>query len=695
MPALSNSILIGSLSSPAFSFDNSSISKVSGVFGVDVVGNELTIDTVTAVVRYTGSGNIRSIAYGTPAWWYNDGRLRCAVYVKTVERVGRYMYRLTLISGVGLLENIVHPGGIYTGQAFSAVAAEIIGSTFSYTVAPAVADQQVYGWLPYATARANLHQLLFAMGVSLRKDSSGAPTLVFLGDTISSTIPDSRIAIGGTVNYENSASGVEITEHAYLAQASDEEVTLFDNTGTGTIASAVRVVFDVPAHDLTATGTLTINESHPNYAVVSGSGTLIGKLYTHSSRIVSLAADPLPAVENVKRVTDMTLISVLNSANVARRVLAYYSSAETVRAKVVIEGEQCGDVLAMSDPYYDEITAFLAQADVNASTNLLGNCLLVEGYTPTGQGNNASGSVTLTGSGTWTVPEDVESITVVLIGGGSGGTVGEDGADGMLGETSSSDYTEGVLWRSALSVPGGAAGAPGGAGKVYVATLSVTPGASISYSCGAGGAGAVKGGAAAQTGGNTTFGAESSASGDVVQGGYIDPISGDVLAIDGDAGHAGGPGMGYDEDTGFPVDNAPLEIDGTLYYPGTRGASVEEPGLNQNFAASGGFGGGAAYGSNGSDGGAGSGMISGHNVYATAGAGGDGADALPPPQPSVYGKGGGGGNGGGGGGACGVPTTARSTSAYLYSHVTVPAASSGGAGSDGGLGGDGAILIYY
>lgn len=701
MAALSNTIYIGNQETPDFEFDNASISKVSGVFGVDIVGNELTIDTVTAVVRYTGAGNIRGIAYGTPAWWYNDGNLRCAAYVRSVEKVGQYMYRLIIVSGVGLLENIIHPGGVYTGQTFSAVAAEIIGGAFAYTVAPAVANQQVYGWLPYATARANLHQLLFALGVALRKDAVGEPTFVFLGSDTVIPVSDSRIAVGGTVNYETSASGVEITEHAYIAQNTDEEVILFDNSSTGLPANNATVVFEqAPIHDLTVTGTLTIVSQHPNYAVVSGSGTLTGKLYTHSTRSVSLAVDPPPTVENIKRVTDMTLISVLNSTNVARRVLAYYSSAETVRAKVVIEGEQCGDVLSMHDPYYDQITAFLAQADVNASSNLLGNCLLIEGYTPTGQGNNASGSVTLTGNGTWTVPDDVTEITVILVGGGTGGTAGEAGQDGMEPQKSTSGNTTGIQWRTALSVAGGSGGEGGDGGNVYVLTMTVTPGQTFNYSCGQGGLGEVAGGAVAQAGGDTTFGTLSSASGAVVAGGYIDPISGDILAGTGEEGYVGGPGMGYDASTSAPVEAEPLIIDGISYYPGARGANREYSGsagsVRYSAIASGGFGGGPAYGSNGNQGRTGNAYFSSGRVEAETAQGGDGADALPPPQTAIYGKGGAGGNGGGGGGAAGVPTTATSddTSAVDI-YVYLADRSSGGAGSNGGQGGDGCVRIYY
>lgn len=62
MAALPNIIKIGDKITPSFEFDNASIAKVNGIFSVDVIGNEMAVDTVTAVVRYTGDGDIRGIA---------------------------------------------------------------------------------------------------------------------------------------------------------------------------------------------------------------------------------------------------------------------------------------------------------------------------------------------------------------------------------------------------------------------------------------------------------------------------------------------------------------------------------------------------------------------------------------------------------------------------------------------------------
>lgn len=740
MAALPNIIKIGDKITPSFEFDNASIAKVNGIFSVDVIGNEMAVDTVTAVVRYTGDGDIRGIAYGTPAWWYNNGDLVTAVFVRNVERIGKLLYRLTLISGVGLLENTIHVGNVYNGTAFEDVAAEIIGGAFPYTVDAAVASLPVYGWLPYDNGRNNLHQLLFATGVTLRKDANGEPVFAFLSDNNPRPVPDSRIAFGGTVDYQTIASAVEVTEHSYGAAPGTPD-TLFDNTASALAAVSTLVVFSGPYNTLEAAGTLTIEDSAVNYAVVSGIGTLTGVPYSHYTRTIS-RINPAATVDNVKRVMEMFLVSMANSINVAKRVLAYYTSAKTIRSQLVIAGEKCGEILSLHDPYLDDVTAFLAEADVNTSSNLLATCRLVEGYTPTGQGNNFDTVDVLTGSGTWIVPPGVTEITIVLIGGGDGGTAGNAGETPGDLTTSSMQtvlpYPEptepdqgtrlvGIRYvnpDSAAPAKGGAPGLPGAGGKIYIATIAVTPGALFEYSSGLGGQGAVYNGENATQGTATAFGGYTSADGTQIEEGYADPITATVYGRTGDSGLAGGDGGGLVMDeAGMYVIATPGDVsaDGITYTGGARGGDTIASYLiypqYQVGVSYGSFGGGAAYGANGFDGEDGvvdqtSGTISERVPQAVTG--GNGATALKPSTPLTYGQGGTGGHGGGAAGQNGagidetspglMPEGVTYTFGTWRTYSIYPNVPGGlrvqekaipGAGSDGGDGADGCIEIYY
>lgn len=740
MAALPNTITIGDPDAPLFVFHNKEegtnrdgIGSVGGVFAVDVVGDELSIDTVTAIVQvgrpalpvsvtrelylspdggvyispgdtfyYTEhtveggggqTGDVAAIPYGTPFRWECNGRLIASFYCLQPVRIGRWTWEITAVSGVGLLDKLDHKGGLYNGEAFAEVVTDVIGGAFPFTVAPALAEQAVYGWLPYATRRANLHRLLLALGASMRRDANGEVAFVFLSVDGPMEVTDDRIDVNGSVDYDAPATRAEVTEHAFFVSPSTEAETLFDNTQAGGAAESTPVRFNGPMYDLTASDSLTIEESGVNYAVVTGVGTLEGKAYAHVTRIVGADAPSPSGVENVKHLRDdFTLISLANSSNVARRALAYYSGARLVQARIKLLGERCGDVLSMSDPFYDPITAFVQSLDVNASSNLLGYATLVENYTPRYQGNNISMFEILTEGTSWTAPADIQpgtEITVIVIGGGDGGMDGEDGLSGG----SSNDWAQfepternSVEISAKEGADGGAGGKAGEGGKIMRGTMIVNPSQVISMQIGAGGE--ANGGA----GGETVFGDISSSSGASSAGGFVNPISGTIYAqpgTDGAAGGKGGKGGGAGSN-GSPGQDVGEFIGGD---GGTGYTSVRQ--LDAVYIGGGG-GSGANASSNGLRGESGTFRTEASNTrgYLTsAGAEGvPGRDGEPTSQPGSGGNGGDGGSGGGGHGAARYTKTGTMSgwvSAYLVGKGGV-----GGAGGKGSAGAPGCVILF-
>lgn len=109
------------------------------------------------------------------------------------------------------------------------------------------------------------------------------------------------------------------------------------------------------------------------------------------------------------------------------------------------------------------------------------------------------------GSGTWTVPSGITSLLVTTIGGGGSGA------------------------RASAKDPWTSGGGGGGAGGATTVTMAVTPGQTISYTVGAGGAAVTAssaGGNIGNNGGDTTFGNLSVTGG---QGGQISQLNGGNL----------------------------------------------------------------------------------------------------------------------------------------------------------------------
>lgn len=252
-------------------------------------------------------------------------------------------------------------------------------------------------------------------------------------------------------------------------------------------------------------------------------------------------------------------------------------------------------------------------------------------------------AIVLSGTGTWTVPDGVTSAGIVIVGGGGGG--GGTQVDSWL------------------------AGGGGGGGVVSLSSYALTPGASIEYSVGAGGSGALD-----NTG---TSGADGD--GSVFNG---------ITALGGGGG-GGASNNGRDGGSG-----------GGAGSPGTQSAGIAlQPGSADGGA---GFAGGASTSSANSYGGGGGGgsSVAGQNAAGIkAGNGGLGYYIAG----AFYGSGGGGGafdqeiagiggpNAGSGGNGAG-PHGQDAPNGY--------GGGGGGAGCSaaasgaGGRGGDGAILIF-
>lgn len=712
-----------------WTFTDDQIQEASAYLSTSLISDSLEANTFEATVECADK-TILEFERNTPLTYFNRGWKVGIFYVQSITRIGPTSYTISATSAIGMLIEGMHYGGIYTGQTVEEVLPSICG-TVPYVVKTNLRGISLYGWLPVASPRDNLSQVLFAIGAVLKTDLDGVLHIEGLWDGVSGSIGQDRMYMGPSVEYSAKVTQVIVTEHQYIQGT--EEVELFD----GSANEDDLITFDEPIHNLQAEG-FTILESGANFAKISaGTGTLRGMRYVHNTR--QIAQDVLPAREaNVKTVTDATLVSVINSLSVATRLANYYKSVETILADTVYQNENTGNVVNCTHPYdLEAVSACLESVDVQASGVAKAANVLRVGFSPLPPSSGML-NVTewITENGTWTVPENVTRIRAVLIGGGRGGWSGLAGeqpeetaeVQETTASTAATNYTSGRV--SVLGGTGGEAGDGGDPGKVAIFDLDVTPGQTFSVSIGSGGAGGVysQESTAGSDGTDTVFGTYSSASGGSNPDGWMEETSGMILAAKGMPGLNGGNGSGRQYISGGggwqdPVDGNVVTDGQNQWFPGENSdTSIEKTGGSyQNgkygtgtASAEGGYGGGAAYGANGQPGY--DATVSGgpENGYANVtetdtkleisarGAyGGAGADAQPFPPQDVIGSGGRGGNGGGGAGSPGSGIAfnriKNDGSQSQGTRVTTPVYDQciPGKGSDGSKGGPGGIVLYY
>lgn len=705
-----------------------SMHTASGLFSL-----QLEADTLTAVVR-TEDKSITRFDKNEPIQYTHRGRVRFRGFLQSVDREGQNLYSLTAASAIGLLTERNHPGGIYTGQTAERVIKDICGD-LPVLVKSNLKDIPLYGWLPYAkppksSARDNLCQVLFALGATVRADADGVLRVFILWDGASGAAPEERIYEGASVEYEGAVSALAVTEHQYMQGG--EEAALFE----GTASNGDVVEFPEPMYDLKAAGFRLLSHGD-NHAVLSaGTGTLTGRKYIHSTRQVIRSVWP-GVPENVKSITDPTLVSLTNSNAVATRLAAYYKCREVIENGVVLKQQDAGDLLRAYHPYDKEtVSACVESMDVNGSGILKADMKLLVGYEPLQPDTTEffSSFIVVTKSGTVTLPEGTVRIRAVLIGGGEGGEGGTHGTAGTAGGTASITRTRagGSVGKAGEPGKGGAAGKGGKGGNIAIFDID-DPGTTLQIKLGPGAQGAPAhppdsvSSPPPPTNPHTYLythvdlplnqrGVYSSVDGSPSDTGYYEPMERKTYARPGadgiDGGDGGEAGSGSfstpsDEVLGiiYRLTTTPGKAGGgAASYSGGKGAEsyfeakytvyedtyyypTAETRVSAGSVPSG--GGGAANGENG-----------GSPSSVTKNAGGKGGKAAAPAPSTVPGSGGNGGNGGGGGGAGGAGYVGanqgnQNPGPEVTESSAGAAGGAGGEGSDGTNGASGCAIIYY
>ena len=695
-------------------FEDDDIRSAQIYRATSLIADSLEPNTLNATVRCSDS-SILEFEQDTRLTYVHSTDLPAYFYIQDITRTGPDEYAISAMSAIGrLIHGEQHYGGIYTGQTVGQVIPEICGPV-PCVVKTNLQDVQIYGWLPIASRRDNLAQVLFAVGAWIRDDLDGVLHIERLWDGYTANITQAQIYQGPSMSYGAKVTQVVVTEHQYVQGG--EEVTLFE----GQSQQGDIITFSEPAYNLRASG-FSILESNANYAkITAGNGTLIGSAYIHNTRQVS--ADVSQAAEpNVVTVSDATLVSLVNSSDVAQRLAQYYACLATFDGDILPGQQLDGNVVGIYDPFDRQmVQACLKSLDIKISGTLKATVSALVGFKPpqVDDSQTLDERIVLTGSGTYQIPAGTTLIRYVLISGAQGGHCGQKGGDvGTSPSVSWSDPTWGDQYRGcglADGGVGGEGGAPGAGARILEGTLDISDIASIPYSCGLGGLGAAYApddpdGAA---GSDTELGAATTAGAQAPEDGYTDPITGEKYGGIGDQGIPGGKGAGkaaevttVDDETVQLFDPAEsvTDEDGNTWSGGLTETEADAPDrvameMRENDGAriwySRGLGAGAAAGANGSGPGPEASVsVRSSSIVATAASGLDGATpALTPKKPAQYGKGGRGGYGGGGASSGGLAIGSTDSSDYTVS-ITAGTGGLGGNGGPGGPGGDGCIILY-
>ena len=127
--ANSYKIYVSSVESPLFEFSNDNIESLIFENAVDVIGNELSTDIIEFSVFFDDTDStLRTLPYGTPLFFYNNGNYAGKYYSTKVERTAPQKFMIHGTSLIGLISKEQFYGGFYERARFDDVLYEILFS---------------------------------------------------------------------------------------------------------------------------------------------------------------------------------------------------------------------------------------------------------------------------------------------------------------------------------------------------------------------------------------------------------------------------------------------------------------------------------------------------------------------------------------------------------------------------------------
>lgn len=711
---------------------------VEGFAPADYPDGMESADGQTVYCRDADASVLNSVQYGFDVLTYTNDILIGTYYVKTITRTGPEEYTLMAQNWAGVLNDFVRRGALYRDpRTIITVVTDIISNTdmpvwlrskiHDRISQDALLDDIVTrnNYIYRSAVKKQIQDMLFAYGAYMRENSDGSLVISPILGSVSSTISNDGLYDAGNVEYAEQPGTLTVREYTFTINdnySEDSWELLFDNTEFG-IATDVNDV----SWDGEPMSNIRIDNGPGYYSgtyfhfSLAGAHKLYGRRYLATYRDV---VETNPAGASGADITvDCVLVNQLNSSAVMRRLKAFYfSERKIIKQDFVYHDEIPGACYAFTDSFGDPESGILGNSTLTLSAVPKVSAEFHANWEPFISAP-FSHSVRLTGSGSWTVPDGVDAIQVVLIGGGSGGSSGLRGENGESRKTG--DFGQ-LAW-------GGEKGRSGIGGKIRIVTIN-NPDKVYNYSCGNGGAGGLA--CSSQTtrnegkpGKDTLFGSYSSAYGESNDQGYADKITRQIYGgrfgktkdrfyLYTDGASMGGytvfnqaysfnyeywasqkyyygtltPAAANTTTTSVRIveetDDYKFDIDVPIQYSGPGGSAVKVRGGQRSIGS--------------------------RKSKSTWILGDGGAGAAPSiaglypldQNTNMYGWGGGAGYGGGAGGASGfvpswwytypeAPEIERFWKNFVNDHFATGKGGKGGNGGAGGKGAPGCIIIYY
>lgn len=345
-----NDIIIGKITT----FDKTIITKLSLLHEIDPIAESISINTVDVDLSTTYKEDL-SLQKKQPMYTYFDDEL---VQTTFVTKWNERPYQISTESYISLLEDTNFNGGMYTNKSVVELVDEILTPAgVPYSIDSALSSKTLTGYLPICTRREALRQVAFAIMATVNTAYNESVQIISLSDTVQGILDETNTFSGQSVNYQDKITKVELTAYAYVP--SQTTTTLYNAAESGT-GNNINVTFSEPIHSLTISNG-NILQSGANYAIINTSNTkcvLSGKKYDVTQTVITKEnPNTLPSdIENIKSLSNNTLISRDIADAVAEHCINYLSQRYSINEKVIMGDLRIGDTVQQKFKDRESIT---------------------------------------------------------------------------------------------------------------------------------------------------------------------------------------------------------------------------------------------------------------------------------------------------------------------------------------------------
>jgi hypothetical protein len=264
---------------------------------------------------------------------YDNDTLIGKYFIDSASQANKQEWNIKAQDYINILESTEFEGGIYFDELALSVLTDIFDkANVPFSIAEALRNKTITGYIPYTTCRKALQQVLFAIGGYANTAYSESVDVLENDLTIAENIGLDRVLIGQTTSIDADITEIELFGHVYTA--TEEEAKLYEATEN---QENFKIIFSEPIHDLTIENG-EIVKSGTNYAIINclENAVLKGKKYEHSSFSKSRYNSITKAKSmNKKIVKNATLISSANIDNILNICYNYIVRNKTVKSKII------------------------------------------------------------------------------------------------------------------------------------------------------------------------------------------------------------------------------------------------------------------------------------------------------------------------------------------------------------------------